>query len=227
MSAGLELLAACIERGKVNAASSYPPDLRGQEGADELTRRLLDEGVPPTEILRDALMAGMERIGGKFASNAVFVPDLLMAAKAMTAAMLHLKPYLDSGAAAYQGTFIVGTVQGDLHDIGKRLVAMVMEGGGWEVIDLGVDVAPEQFLEALDVHPTAVVGLSALLTTTMINMERTVKIIKEKRPHTLILIGGAPLNDKFREKIGADRYAPDPQSALDFLKTRKTNGVPG
>lgn len=216
----LEQLATCIERGKVNAASLYPPDLKDQDGADELIQRALSEGVAPDAILSEGLIQGMNRVGAKFSRNEVFVPDLLMSARAMTTAIQHLKPYLDSGQAQYRGVFVVGTVLGDLHDIGKRLVAMMMEGGGWRVVDLGVDVPPERFLEVIEEYPDAVVGLSALLTTTMVNMEKTVKAIKEKKPNTVILVGGAPVTDAFRVQIGADAYAPDPQAALDFLSSR-------
>ncbi len=217
MSELLEQIAVCIERGKVNAASPYPPDLRGQEGADELVKKAIDQGVPPGDILSQAMIIGMGRIGKKFSNNEVFVPDVLMAAKAMQAGMNHLRPFFDSGEAVHKGTFIVGTVQGDLHDIGKNLVAMVMEGGGFKVVDLGVDVSPEKFAQAVADNPGASVGLSALLTTTMVNMEKTVKLLKEKAPDTKVVVGGAPLTQEFANKIGADAYSPDPQGALDYL----------
>jgi len=213
----LQNIATCIERGKVNAASPYPPDLKGQDGADELTRAALDMGIEPNDVLARGLVVGMNAIGKKFSENKVFVPDLLMAAKAMQAAMTHLKPFFESGKAKHRGSFIVGTVQGDLHDIGKNLVSMVMEGGGWEVIDLGVDVSPEKFLAALRERPHSAIGLSALLTTTMVNMEKTVVAVRQEYPDTKIIVGGAPLTDEFAKKIGADAYAPDPQGALDYL----------
>jgi methanogenic corrinoid protein MtbC1 len=143
---------------------------------------------------------------------------MLMAAKAMNSAMAHLKPFFQSGETKRKGKFIVGTVAGDLHDIGKNLVAMMIEGGGWEVIDLGVDVGAEKFLKAMDEHPDAVVGLSALLTTTMENMKKTVTVLKEKYPGSKILIGGAPVTREYCEKIGADFYSPDPQGAVNYLK---------
>jgi 5-methyltetrahydrofolate--homocysteine methyltransferase len=217
MSEILEQLAVAVERGKVNEASPYPPDMRGQQGADELTRKALDEGADPNDILRKGLMIGMSKVGHKFSENKVFVPDLLMAAKAMTAAMAHLKPFFESGQAQHKGTFVMGTVQGDLHDIGKNLVCMVMEGGGWKVIDLGVDVPTEKFAAAAEANPGCVVGLSALLTTTMANMEKTVKELKQKYPNTILIVGGAPLTQEFADKIGADAYSADPQGALDFL----------
>jgi len=215
----LEQLATCIERGKVNASSPYPPDLKGQDGADELTQQALNNGVDPNAILSEGLMKGMSVVGQKFSENKVFVPDLLMAAKAMSAAMAHLKPFFESGAAQHKGTFVVGTVQGDLHDIGKNLVCMVMEGGGWNVVDLGVDVNTDKFMEAIEQNPKCVVGLSALLTTTMVNMEKTVQAIKEKSPSTVVVVGGAPLTSEFAKKIGADAYAADPQAGLNFINT--------
>jgi methanogenic corrinoid protein MtbC1 len=215
----LERIATCIERGKVNATSPYPPDMKGQEGADELVKHALDSGTAPDEVLSKGLIVGMGRVGQKFSENKVFVPDLLMAAKAMSAGMAHLKPFFESGQAHHKGTFIVGTVQGDLHDIGKNLVAMVIEGGGWKVVDLGVDVSAEKFLKAVKDNKGSVVGLSALLTTTMINMEKTVKLVKDQVPGTKVIVGGAPLTAEFAKKIGADAYSPDPQGALNFLNS--------
>ena len=221
MSDIVEQIAMCIERGKVNASSPYPPDMKGQDGADELTKRALEEGVPASDILEKGCMVGMGNVGEKFSRNEVFVPDLLMAAKAMSSAMAHLKPYFESGEAQHKGTFIIGTVQGDLHDIGKNLVCMVMEGGGWKVVDLGVDVSTDKFLEAVKANVPCAVGLSALLTTTMVNMEQTVKAVKENDRSTRVVVGGAPLTQEFANKIGADAYSPVPQGALNYLT--KTN----
>jgi methanogenic corrinoid protein MtbC1 len=215
----LEQIAVCIQRGKVNAVSPYPPNMKGQDGADELVKRALEEGIAPDEVLSKGLVVGMGRVGREFSENKVFVPDLLMAAKAMSAGMAHLKPFFDSGQAHHKGVFVIGTVQGDLHDIGKNLVAMVVEGGGYRVIDLGVDVSSEKFLAAVKENPGASVGLSALLTTTMVNMENTIKLIKEQSPSTRVIVGGAPLTAEFAKKISADSYAPDPQGALNFLNT--------
>ncbi len=217
MDSLLEKLALCTERGKVDKDAVYPPDMKGEEGSDELTAKLLADGVDPNRVLKEGLMVGMNRIGEKFSNHEAFVPDLLMAARAMNAGMVHLQPYFDSGEAQRKGVFVIGTVQGDLHDIGKNLVAMVVEGGGWEVIDLGVNTTAEQFLEEIKKHPGCVVGLSALLTTTMVNMEKMVSAIKSASPDTMVLVGGAPLTQEFCEKIGADNYAQDPQSALNHL----------
>ena len=131
--------------------------------------------------------------------------------------MIHLRPYYLSGETKRKGTFIIGTVTGDLHDIGKNLVAMMIEGSGWEIVDLGVDVSIDKFIEAAGKHPGAVVGLSALLTTTMENMRKTVAALREKMPELKILVGGAPVTGEFCEKIGADFYSPDPQGAVEYL----------
>lgn len=215
----LEKIALCVEFGKINKVSPYPPNMKDQDGADELAKRALDEGVKPDEILENALVPAMAKVGEKFSRKEIYVPQMLMAAKAMNSAMAHLKPFFQSGETKRKGKFIVGTVAGDLHDIGKNLVAMMIEGGGWEVIDLGVDVSTEKFLSALELNPGAVIGLSALLTTTMENMKKTVSAIKEKHSDSKILVGGAPVTMEYCEKIGADFYSPDPQGAVNYLKT--------
>ena len=160
-----ERIAACVEFGKINQVSPYPPAMKGQPGAEELTVQALEENVSPSDILTKGLILGMERIGLKFKENKVFVPQVLMSAKAMGTAMKHLKPFFNDGTVQRKGQFIIGTVEGDLHDIGKNLVAMMIEGNGYEVIDLGVDVKVDQYLEAIRQHPNAYVGMSALLTT--------------------------------------------------------------
>ena len=214
----LQELALCVENGKINKTSPYPPNMKGQDGADELAKRALEEGIKPDEILEYALIPAMENVGNKFSRKEIYVPQMLMAAKAMSSAMVHLKPFFQSGETKRKGKFIIGTVSGDLHDIGKNLVAMMIEGGGWEVIDLGVDVGAEKFLKALDENPNAIIGLSALLTTTMENMKKIVTVIREKYSSSKILVGGAPVTMEYCKKIGADFYSPDPQGAVNYLK---------
>ena len=218
MSSTLEKLATAVEAGKVDKNSPFPPLMKGEDGADELAKLAIDEGVDPALLLSDALVPAMDRVGKKFSENKIFVPQMLMSAKAMSAAMAHLKPFFQSGDVVTKGTFIIGTVKGDLHDIGKNLVAMMVEGGGWTIVDLGVDVNEDTFNQAVSDNPGAVVGLSALLTTTMANMEEIVQKIKDTHPETKILVGGAPLSDDFRSKIGADFYSPDPRGAVEYLK---------
>ncbi len=214
----LNRIALCVQTGKIDKVSPYPPDMKGQDGADELTKQALDDGKRPDEILENALIPAMAFVGDRFSRKEIYVPQMLMAAKAMNSAMKHLKPFFQSGETKRKGKFIIGTVSGDLHDIGKNLVAMMIEGGGWEVIDLGVDVGAEKFLKALEENPGAVVGLSALLTTTMENMKKTVLLLKEKHSGLRILVGGAPVTQEYCNKIGADFYSPDPQGAVNYLK---------
>jgi len=215
----LEKLAYCIEFGKINKESPYPPDMKGQDGADEYAKQALETGISANEVLQNSLIVGMQKVGVKFRENKIFVPQVLMSAKAMSTAMEHLKPFFQSGEVARKGKFIVGTVAGDLHDIGKNLVSMMVEGSGWEVIDLGVDVNADKFIEAIGKNKDAIVGLSAMLTTTMTNMEGIVKEIKAKNSDQKVIIGGAPLNDDFRASIGADFYSPDPQGAIEYMNT--------
>ena len=212
-----EKIAHCVEFGKINLASPYPPNMKGQEGADELTKKAIEAGVNPDDVLKKGLVIGMEKIGVKFRENKVFVPQVLMSAKAMSTAMEHLKPFFQSGAVKRKGIFVIGTVAGDLHDIGKNLVSMMVEGSGYEVVDLGTDVNSQKFIDAVKQNPGCFVGLSALLTTTMTNMEKIVSEIKAESPDTKVLIGGAPVSEDFKNKINADFYSPDPQGAVDYL----------
>jgi len=215
----LEQISYSVEFGKINKASPFPPDMKDKDGADELTKAAIDTGIGAKNILEKALMPAMERVGTKFSENKIYVPQMLMSAKAMNAAMEHLKPFFQSGEVERKGTFIIGTVAGDLHDIGKNLAAMMVEGGGWEIIDLGTDVKSSQFLEKAKEYPGCAVGLSALLTTTMVNMEGIVKDLKEFDPNIKVVIGGAPITEDFKNQINADFYAPDPQRAVNYLNS--------
>ncbi len=219
MTETLEKLAYCIEFGKINKESPYPPDMKGQDGADEYAQAALEQGISANDILQNSLIKGMEKVGIKFRENKIFVPQVLMSAKAMSTAMEHLKPYFLSGQVERKGKFVIGTVTGDLHDIGKNLVSMMVEGSGWEVLDLGVDVSSEKFLDAIAQNPDCIIGLSAMLTTTMVNMQGIVKNIKQKNPNLKVIIGGAPVNDDFRNEIGADHYSPDPHGAIEYLNS--------
>lgn len=219
MNTLLNDIAACIEAGKIDRASPYPPAMNGRDGADEITRKALDSGYSADDILERGLMPGMDKVGHAFREGIIFVPQVLMSARAMGAAMDHLKPQFVAGAVARKGTFIIGTVEGDLHDIGKNLVSMMAEGNGYEIIDLGVDVKAEAFIAAADKHPGAVIGLSCLLTTTMPQMEKIVKAIKVHDPDRIICVGGAPIHEDFSRRIGADVYRPDPQGVVEFLNS--------
>ena len=185
-----------------------------------LVTEAVAEGVNAESLLNDALIVGMNELGVLFKNNEVYVPEVLIAARAMKTGTEILKPLLAEANAQTRGVVAIGTVKGDLHDIGKNLVRMMMEGAGYEVIDLGVDVAPEKFLAEVEKHPGCIVGLSALLTTTMVNMEATTKLVKEKDPKAVVVVGGAPLTQEFCDKIGADAYSPDPQGIIDWLNSR-------
>jgi len=183
----------------------------------EGTKRALDEGLSPEEVLNGALIAGMNDVGRDFKDGILFVPEVLIAARAMHAAMEILKPLLADSDVPSVGKFLIGTVKGDLHDIGKNLVSMMMEGGGFEVVDLGTDVPPEKFVEAIEKESPDLVGMSALLTTTMPAMKDTLDALTTAglRDKVKVMIGGAPVTQRFADEIGADGYAPDAASAVD------------
>ena len=183
----------------------------------ELCTQAIEQGIPAAEILNDGLMPGMDVIGEKFKEGEVFVPQVLIAARAMKAGTEVLKPYLNDGESTAKGKLCIGTVKGDLHDVGKNLVAMMMEGKGFEVIDLGVDVPPEVFVQTARDEHCDIVCCSALLTTTMPVMADIVKAFEEAgiRQDVKIMVGGAPVTDEFAAKIGADAYTPDAASAAD------------
>ncbi len=213
----LARIAECVELGKINKATPFPPKMKGMDGAEELTLQALEAGLSPADILTRGLIIGMEKIGVKFKNNQVFVPQVLMSAKAMSTALKHLKKFFQDGSVQRRGQFIIGTVEGDLHDIGKNLVAMMVEGNGYEVIDLGVDVKADKFVEAVKAHPGAYVGMSALLTTTMVNMEQINAALKQQFPGIVTFVGGAPVTQEFAHKIGADYYTDGPQELVEIL----------
>ena len=190
--------------------------MKDQDGADEIAAEALKNGVKPSVLLEGCIL-GMERIGKEFGENKAFVTNLIVSGEAMNAVMKHIKPFLESGEVKRKGKFVIGTVAGDMHDIGKNLVAMIIKGGGFEVIDLGVDVPSNKFIDAIAQNPGCFVGLSALLTTTMRNMESSVKEIKKTHPNTTVLIGGAPITQEFCTRIGADFYSSNPHDAIGFL----------
>lgn len=207
MDAELQALADAIINGKRNDAV-------------ELTKKLIDAGVPAKRILDEGLIAGMGVVGEKFKNGEYFVPEVLVAARAMKAAMEILRPLLAASDVEPIGTVVIGTVRGDLHDIGKNLVAMMLEGAGFKVIDLGVDVPAEKFIEAIKEHNADIVGMSALLTTTMTYMPEVIKAIEAEgiRNKVKVIVGGAPVTQEWADQIGADGYAPDAASAVDKCK---------
>jgi 5-methyltetrahydrofolate--homocysteine methyltransferase len=188
-----------------------------RDTVSKLTQAAVDEGVSAETVINEGLIAGMGVVGTKFKANEFYVPEVLIAARAMHAGMDIIKPLLAESGVQPRGIVAIGTVKGDLHDIGKNLVAMMLEGGGYEVLDLGVDVAPEVFVAAVKEKGAQVLALSALLTTTMPSMKDTIEALKEAgvRDAAKIMIGGAPVTQNYADEIGADGYAPDAASAVD------------
>jgi 5-methyltetrahydrofolate--homocysteine methyltransferase len=203
----LEQIAAELQRGE-------------EERVGELTRKAIAAGLGPKEILDRGLIAGMNVIGEQFRDHEIFLPDVLLAAKAMYAGMDALRPLLLKEGIPTSGTIVIGTVQGDLHDIGKNLVGIMLRGAGFEVIDLGKDVTPERFVAAAEESGAQVIGMSALLTTTMPVMKQVISLLEEKglKGRVRTIVGGAPLSAEFAGEIGADAYAFDGANAVDRVK---------
>jgi len=194
--------------------------IKGDQGtAVEITKTALAEGTSPKSVLEEGLIAGMNVIGARFKKNEIYIPEVLIAARAMKMAMEVLEPELVKAGVEPVGKFMIGTVKGDLHDIGKNLVAMMLKGAGFEVIDLGIDIGPDKFVEKAKATGIQLIGMSTLLTTTMPSMEKTVKALKEAGISAKIMVGGAPVTQGYADKIGADGFAADAASAVDLAKS--------
>jgi len=203
--ADLKAMAEALIRGDRNTVVS-------------LTKKALEEGVSPKNILNDGMIAGMNVIGERFKNNEIYVPEVLIAARAMKGGMEILEPELVAAGVKPVATVVLGTVKGDLHDIGKNLVGMMLTGGGLKVIDAGTDVSPDKFVEACRSQGAQVCALSALLTTTMPQMNETIKALKAKGVKVKVVIGGAPVTQSYADEIGADGYAADAATAVDVVK---------
>jgi 5-methyltetrahydrofolate--homocysteine methyltransferase len=194
--------------------------IRGDQAtAVNVTKTALGESMAPKEVLDKGLIAGMDVVGARFKNNEIYIPEVLIAARAMKMAMEVLEPELAKAGVKPIGKLIIGTVQGDLHDIGKNLVAMMLKGAGFEVIDLGVDVSPDKFAAEAKARNVNLIGMSALLTTTMPGMEKTIKALQAAGVKAKIMVGGAPVTKSFADRIGADGYSPDAASAVDLAKS--------
>ena len=204
--ADLAGLAAALERGD-------------RDTVVRLVQEAIKEGVRPEQVLDKGLIVGMESIGRKFKANEVYVPEVLIAARAMASGMQILEPLLTASGIKPRGKVVVGTVKQDLHDIGKNLVAMMLKGGGYQVTDVGVDVDPAKFVEAAKKVNADIVAISALLTTTMPNMKTVVDVLRQAGLKVKVMIGGAPVTQGFADEIGADGYAPDAASAVDLVRS--------
>jgi len=190
-----------------------------EEKVKELVQELIDEGLEPSEIINQGLISGMNVVGKRFKAGDMFVPEVLLSARSMKGGMELVKPLLVEGDMEEAGKVLLGTVEGDLHDIGKNLVGMMMESGGLEVINLGTDVTAAEFADAVREHKPDVLGMSALLTTTMLEMQNTIEVLIEEglRDSVKIIVGGAPVTKEFADEIGADGWAPDAASAKDLV----------
>ena len=203
----LQDLAQSVEQGQVQKVSA-------------LTQQLLDSGVSPKIILNDGLIAGMTVVGEKMRSGEMYLPEVLQSASAMHGSLKILKPHLVREGTQSRGKIMVGTVKGDMHDIGKNLVSIMLQGAGFDIVDLGLNVSAQKFVEAITAHQPAILGLSAMLTTTMLNMKTTIEAINAAglRSNVKVIIGGAPVSQKFADEIGADGYARDAVLAVDKVK---------
>jgi 5-methyltetrahydrofolate--homocysteine methyltransferase len=205
--------------GILEAIASNLYDGEDQE-VSSLVQQALDQGITPEEILSGGLIAGMDEVGRDFKAGELFVPEVLIAARAMHAGMAVLRPLLAESDIPSAGKYVIGTVKGDLHDIGKNLVRMMLEGAGFETVDLGTDVSAEGFVTAVREHQPKLLGMSALLTTTMVHMKATIEALEEAGLRALVkvMVGGAPVTAAFAEEIGADAYAPDAATAVDVAR---------
>ena len=189
-----------------------------QKDSPQLVSQAFEEGISAEDVLNKGLLAGMEEVGRLFKAEEYYVPEVLLSARAMRTAMEVLRPALVKSGVEPKGKVALGTVKGDLHDIGKNLVAMMLKGAGFEVVDLGVDIGPERFVEQAKAAGAQIIGMSALLTTTMPAMEKTIQALKESGVSAKIMVGGAPVTQGYAERIGAHGYAPDAATAVDVAK---------
>ena len=203
----LQEMASQLQEGNVNAVKT-------------LTQRLLDNGFSPQTILNDGLIAGMTVVGEQMRCGEMYLPEVLQSASVMHAAMAVLKPHLLSGGVQPRGRVVLGTVKGDMHDIGKNLVGIMLQGAGFEIIDLGINTSPEKFVEAIQIHQPQILGLSAMLTTTMLVMKKTIEVMNAAgvRSQVKIIVGGAPVTQRFADEIGADNFAKDAVTAVGKVK---------
>lgn len=220
----IDLYAKASQQMQDIAASIIDGD---NDASDSLTSKALDDGIDATTVMDDGLIAGMAIVGIKFRENFIFVPEVLACARAMKAGMVYIEPILSASGIEPIGKVIMGTVKGDLHDIGKNLCIMMLRGAGFEVIDLGVDTSPDDFIEAVEEHEAPVVGMSALLTTTMPNMGKTIDafIDADLRDDVKFMVGGAPVTPEFADDMGADAYGDNAVECVDVAKLLVGSGA--
>jgi 5-methyltetrahydrofolate--homocysteine methyltransferase len=214
----LESIKHCVVQGHIDATSKFPKNMAGQEGVRELTQQAITGGINVEDILTQGLIPAMAIVGQRYENNEIFVPEMLFSAKAMKSGLELIKPFLLEGSDLILGKVIVGTVQGDLHDIGKNLVCMMLEGAGFEIEDLGINIPAPKFLEAAKNNPKALIGMSALLTVTMKNMKGVIELLRANDLDNKVFIGGAPVTPAFAEEIGAEGYAKNANQAVKEAK---------
>jgi 5-methyltetrahydrofolate--homocysteine methyltransferase len=207
-----------VVRGHIDASSRYPKDLEEEPGVKEKVSEALDYGVTPQDILTKGLISGMSLVGEKYENNEIFVPEMLFSAKAMKSGLNQIRPLLVGDVSIRVGTVILGTVFGDMHDIGKNLVGMMLEGAGFDVIDLGINTPASTFVDVARQHPDAIIGMSALLTVTMKNMKTVIDSLRSNNLKNRVMIGGAPVTKAFAEEIGAEGYSMNANQAVSLAK---------
>lgn len=219
----LESIKECVVQGHIDATSKFPKGMEGQIGVRELTEQAISEGVNVEDILSLGLIPAMSIVGQRYENNEIFVPEMLFSAKAMKSGLELIKPLLLEGSDLILGTVIIGTVQGDLHDIGKNLVCMMLEGAGFQIEDLGINVTPQKFVDAAKNNPKAIIGMSALLTVTMKNMKGVIETLRANNLNNKVFIGGAPVTPSFAKEIGAEGYAKNANQAV--VEAKRLLGV--
>lgn len=216
----LQQIADNVILGRANKNSPGGQGGEGQPGVKELTEQAIEGGIPVVEILERGLLAGMDVVATRMKCNEMFIPEVLQSARALKEGLALLKPLLAESGVKPKGKMVIGTVQGDVHDIGKSLVGMVVEGAGLEVIDLGIDVSTEKWVALVETERPQILGMSAMLTTTMANMRRVIQALEDAglRNEVKVIVGGAPVTRSFAHEIGADGYAPDAVAAVDTVR---------
>ena len=214
----LESIKHCVVQGHIDTTSKFPKNMDGQKGVRELTQQAITEGINVEDILTQGLIPAMTIVGQHYENNEIFVPEMLFSAKAMKSGLELIKPFLLEGSDLILGKVIIGTVQGDLHDIGKNLVCMMLEGAGFEIEDLGINIPAPKFLEAAKNNPEAIIGMSALLTVTMKNMKGIIELLRANDLDNKVFIGGASVTPAFAKEIGAEGYAKNANQAVKEAK---------
>ncbi|MFO7841391.1 MAG: corrinoid protein [Fidelibacterota bacterium] len=214
----LETIKECVIQGHIDAGSKFPKEMEGKKGVREFTQQAIDKDIDVEDILSKALVPAMSIVGQRYEKNEIFVPEMLFSAKAMKSGLELVRPLLLEGSDLVLGKVVIGTVQGDMHDIGKNLVCMMLEGAGFEIEDLGINVPPQKFLDAAKNSPDALIGMSALLTVTMKNMKNVIDMLRDHNLKNKIFIGGAPVTPGFADEIGAEGYAKNANQAVREAK---------